>query len=399
MPLLDLLRDSPAAVNDFTIEQAVAMAGDGVLRDNSDCSHELREYLSRISSDKLFNHVDYCLSSSFSRSGFVLQDIVNELGKRLGYDVEFGIYKGRSNTNNFDGIWKESSGSYIVVEVKTSDAYRINLDNVASYRDRLIQESIITNKSSILLVVGRQDTGDLEAQIRGSKHAWDTRVISAEALINLVKIKESADEDITITKIRSLLAPFEYTRLDNIVDIMFTTTQDVEASLELDSQSSEFNTLTPDAQIPKQLTPRKEMDELRKRVISSLAEREKINLIAHKRTQYWTPDHKIRAVCTTSKRYDKSYNYWYAYHTKWHKYLRDGNSGYFVLGCLDKNSAYVLPYSEISGILTDLNTTTPPNKDTYWHIHLEDNHETGMALILRGEGRRKSMAEFEMRLI
>ena len=122
-------------------------------------------------------------------------------------------------------------GPQIVVEVKTSDAYRINLDTVANYRECLIRETRISDISSILLVVGRQDTGDLEAQIRGSKHAWDTRVISAESLINLVKIKESADEDTTITKIRSLLTPFEYTRLDNIIDIMFTATRDVEISL------------------------------------------------------------------------------------------------------------------------------------------------------------------------
>ena len=31
MPLLNLLRDSPAAVNEFTIEQAVAIAGEMVI--------------------------------------------------------------------------------------------------------------------------------------------------------------------------------------------------------------------------------------------------------------------------------------------------------------------------------------------------------------------------------
>lgn len=91
---------------------------------------------------------------------------------------------GKTNTTNFDGIWKESSGLHIVIEVKTSDAYRINLDTVANYRECLIRESGISENSSILLVVGRKDTGDLEAQIRGSKHAWGTRIISAESLIN-----------------------------------------------------------------------------------------------------------------------------------------------------------------------------------------------------------------------
>ena len=398
MPLLDLMRDSPAAVDRFTIEQAVAMAGNGDVRDDSDCCRELREYLSRIASDKLFEHVDHCLSSSFNHSGLILQDVVNELGRRLGYNVECGLYRGKTNAINFDGVWKEPSGPQIVVEVKTSDAYRINLDTVAEYRERLIRESQISENSSILLVVGRKDTGDLEAQIRGSKHAWDTRVISAESLINLVKIKESADEDITITKIRSLLTPFEYTRLDNIIDIMFTATRDVESSLEFDSQGSGSDASIPDTEMSvQQHTPSRTMDLLRKRIISSLAERDGISLIAYKRAQFWTPDHNVRATCTISKRYERGSNYWYAYHPQWDEFLGAGSLGYFVLGCLDKEVAYVLPHAEISGQLSNLNTTSRIGK-TYWHIHLEDDQEAGMSLILRGEGRRQSIAAFEMRL-
>ncbi len=41
-------------------------------------------------------------------------------------------------------------------------------------------------KSSILIVVGRQDTGDLEAQVRGSRHAWEIRLISVDALLQLM---------------------------------------------------------------------------------------------------------------------------------------------------------------------------------------------------------------------
>lgn len=399
MPLLDLMRDSPTAVDKFTIEQAVAMAGDGDVRDGSNCSNELREYLSSISSDKLFEHVDYCLSSSFKHSGRVLQDIVNELGRRLGYNVKHGRYHGKTNTINYDGVWEESLGQQIVVEVKTSDAYRINLDTIADYRACLIRELKISGTSSILLVVGRKDTGDLEAQIRGSKHAWNTRIISAESLTNLVKIKESADEDTTIIKIRSLLTPFEYTRLDNIIDIVFTATQDVESSLESDSQVGKPDVADSKIQIAvQQHTPQQTIDMLRRRIFSSLAKRDGISLIAHKRAQFWTPNHDVRAVCTISKRYEKGTNYWYAYHPRWDKFLSGGNIGYFVLGCLDKEVAYAIPHAEISVQLPNLNTTPKPDGRTYWHIHLEDNQETGMSLILRGDGRRQSISEFEMRL-
>ncbi|MCY4059478.1 MAG: hypothetical protein OXG44_15925, partial [Gammaproteobacteria bacterium] len=160
MPLLDLMRGSPDAVDEFSIEQAAKLAGDGKLRDGSTSSDELREYLSSIPSHKLFEHVDYCLTSSFEDCGFALQDTVNELGRRLGFEVNNGLYRGRKNANNFDGLWTDDEGTQIVVEVKTTDIYRINLDTVADYRKKLMQQSVISEHSSILLVVGRQDTGD-----------------------------------------------------------------------------------------------------------------------------------------------------------------------------------------------------------------------------------------------
>jgi len=44
MPLLALWTSNPAAIGESTIEQIVAIAGDGNLRDGSPCSRELREY-------------------------------------------------------------------------------------------------------------------------------------------------------------------------------------------------------------------------------------------------------------------------------------------------------------------------------------------------------------------
>src|SRR5437868_5607545 len=113
-------------------------------------------------------------------------------------------------------------GHSIVVEVKTTDAYRISLDTIAGYRERLLKAHELQQPASVLIVVGREDTGELEAQVRGSRHAWDMRLISTDALIKLVQLKEGAEEPETGRKIRSLLSPMEYTRLDQMVDVMFT---------------------------------------------------------------------------------------------------------------------------------------------------------------------------------
>lgn len=97
----------------------------------------------------------------------------------------------------------------------------------------MIEEDRITeDASSILFVVGREDTGDFEAQIRGSRHAWDVRLISIDSLLRLVQLKESVDDPQIIQRICEILIPKEFTRLDHIVDIVFFTAEDAKQETE-----------------------------------------------------------------------------------------------------------------------------------------------------------------------
>jgi hypothetical protein len=67
------------------------------------------------------------LSQSFADSGLALQDIVNEIGSRLGAEITRGRYRGKVHQNGFDGLWRFPNRHAIVIEVKTTDAYRIDL--------------------------------------------------------------------------------------------------------------------------------------------------------------------------------------------------------------------------------------------------------------------------------
>ena len=115
----------------------------------------------------------------------------------------------------------------IIVEVKTTDAYRVALDAIAEYRKKLIQEAkVVEAKSSILIVVGRQATGDLEAQIRGSRHAWDVRLVSVDSLIRLMLLKETVEDQQMLKKIAGVLVPQEFTRVDRIIDLVFSAAEE-----------------------------------------------------------------------------------------------------------------------------------------------------------------------------
>lgn len=397
MPLLDLWKSNPDAVSRFTIEQVVSTAGDGHLADATVCSTELRKYFAVVQSSKLFEHVDRCLTQSFQKSGFVLQDLVNELGCRLDYNVESGLYQGRQNSVGYDGIWRAPEGRIIIVEVKTTDAYRINLDRVARYRSQLVAAGQLrAENSSILIVVGREDTGELEAQIRGSRHAWDTRIISIDALKKLVSLKEGAEEDSTVAKIRGILTPFEYTRLDNIIDVMFTAARDVERGPD-EPPPGPMREEEEGGERRQPHTPRAVVAELRQRIIVAIGRKYGTELIAQKRALFADPERKVRVACTVSKPYDGGY-YWYAHHPAWDEFLEGATEPLLALGCVDRTTAYVLPHAVLKTILPFLNTTSTDDGTRYWHLVVEPDATGQLSIVLPRKGERIPLRPYELQL-
>ena len=400
MPLIALWESNSAVIDEFSIEQVVATAGSGELKDESLCSIELRGFFAQVATPKLASYVERCLSTSFSKSGMVLQDLINELGRRLDFVVENGRYQGVSNTVGFDGIWNSPEGRSIVIEVKTTDAYRISLDKIAEYREKLIATGKITKSSSILIIVGRDDTGELEAQVRGSRHAWDIRLLSTEALLKLVQLKENAEDSATGRKIRDLLFPMEYTRLDQIIDVMFTTATDVqpvftpesELAIELDDKPEETAmteskvATADDAAFTKgtwEFTDSRLLQNKREEILQSVSQSIGTTLIKKSRALYWDASHDSRVACSISKRYLKSdaNRYWYAFHPQWDQFLREGKTGLFVLGCMDQSFAFSIPWSVLNPLLPYLNTTAT-ERGTYWHIHIGENKTIGYYLLV-----------------
>lgn len=386
MPLLALWTSNPIAVGEFSIEQVVATAGDGSLRDGSLCSGELRQYLSQVPTHKIAVYVDQCLGSSLNKGGLILQDLINEIGRRLDFTVTNGRYQGVVGAIGYDGIWLSPEGHSIIAEVKTTDAYRMSLDTLAGYRDRLAAAGQVSGPSSVLIIVGRQDTGELEAQIRGSRHAWDVRLISAEALLKLVQLKENADGPETGRKIRSLLAPMEYTRLDRMIDVMFTTATDVEklsaglAEPEIEERSNEDRT----SKSSWEFTDGTLLQRKRESIITAVGRDHGAPLIRKSRALFWSADHEVRAACTVSKRYLKrnAYPYWYAFHPQWAEFLNETRRSYFVLGCMDLKIAFAIPGKEFMSHLDALNVTIKDDGSRYWHVHLVEKSPDSYAILL-----------------
>ena len=84
-----LYNETPDIFKDKSLPQILSFAGDGKLKDGNTTSSEFRNLLDIVQPNILFEFANYCLSNPFENSGLALQDIVNQIGKRLNFDVYY----------------------------------------------------------------------------------------------------------------------------------------------------------------------------------------------------------------------------------------------------------------------------------------------------------------------
>lgn len=368
MALLDLWRSSQSELENKRVHQVLAVAGTGRLQDGSDTSAEFRAFLGQVPSRLLTRYADECLTEKFEQGGFALQDVINEIGRRLGLGVEDGRYKGTAGQSGHDGLW--SSGAHvIVVEVKTTDAYRINLDTLAGYRRQLVSAGRLSEEnSSMLIVVGRQDTGDLEAQIRGSRYGWNIRLISIDALVRLLRLKETVADPAILQKIVGILLPREFTRVDGIIELVFATAEDVreDAEAAVDDPDVESSTAKP--------TKRPQVTAFYDACIARASAHLGVPLSRESRTVYTAPDKKTTALCLVSKVHTSksTTRYWYGFNPGHRDLLASSPSGYLVLGCGSPERVLLIPWRDFEPWLGEMFTTDNDGR-SYWHISIDAN--------------------------
>jgi hypothetical protein len=398
MPLLNFWKNAKEDVLKLRVDQVVSNAGDGLLRDQSPCSLELRQFFNIAPVESLFGYANQCLEKSFTDSGLALQDVVNEFGRRLDFDVENGLYRGKPSAIGFDGIWRAKNEPDLIIEVKTTDYVTVDLKTQASYKEKLLAANKVAKDASTLIVVGREDTGALEAQIRGSRYAWEMRLISVERLIRLVQIKEKSDDATTVNQIRQLLQPFEYTKIDRIIDVIFTTAVNVESQQEIEQETlklAEVEEREPGKQIRTSLDL---LNAKRGQAVDAFAALKGRELVKRSTTLFWSPDKKFRVCCAVSKRYESDYQpYWYAYHPKWDDFLAEGEEAYFIICCMDRAEAYAVPFSWLRANKNSLNRTENGDR-TYWHIAITTLDDGTLAINTSRIGTKTPLAPFRFEM-
>jgi hypothetical protein len=364
MGLLELWNLNRGQIEDKRLHQLIAFAGDGRLLDGGPATMELRQLLAAAPSARLARWKDEALEDRYDGFGFVLQDLVNEVGRRLGFKVEFGRYRGRSGEDSADGIWTAKDGHILLVESKTSSSHRIELSRLAEWRRRLTTERRVSDdRVSSLIVIAEEETEELEAQVRGSRSAWELRLLGVDALFKLLSVRESLDDDQIENQIQSVLVPQEFTRLDKIIDLVFATKEDAEPQVEVsvpevdgDEQAKEPNSNFHDLVLPR------------------LEDFFRQPLVRRSRVVWAFPDDTVAVSCQVSRRYDASQGqdlYWYGLK----RTTRDKLSAFskawcaFALGRPDQ--VVLLPYEMLATHLDGMFTSPDDSGGIlHWHVRL-----------------------------
>lgn len=393
MAIVELHNNAPDVVLAMDARQVASNCGNGNLLDDSSAS-ELRDFLTKVSVGRLNGYVDDCLTinpKDFPNKPYMLQDVVNEMGRRLGFGVTNGRYKGSSKKSEigFDGLWVLPTGEAIVVEVKTTDAYRISLKTIDDYRLALIEQGEVTTASTNLIVVLREDTGDLEAQVRGShRYAENTRIAGVEALSKMASLSLESEKPEVITQIHSILRPAEYTRVDEIVEMVFITSKDKGSPEPIEIEGHQQS--GPDNEENTSIAEKREA------IVKEFSDSHNTAFIRRKRASFSDDSDETRLVIAVSKRHEDTPDkpYWYAFRGYQQEYLEEKTSGYYVLGCLDSTDFFAIPISQMKEFAKEMRSSSD-SQGIHHHHHVEITMENNdYKLYLSSSKRKVTLSDF-----
>ncbi len=173
------------------------------------------------STGQVRDFVEECLRNSGPQYNRALQDLVNHIGTLLEFEVTFGRYSGVQREIGFDGLWRSPSGTTIVVETKTTDAYSISTATLLNYMNELVSEKRVDPEEEVLglYVVGRRDNScrELENSIIAERNTDTLRIISTDHLLSLAEL--IADNQMGHDSALTILRPSRPS-IDPLIDLM-----------------------------------------------------------------------------------------------------------------------------------------------------------------------------------
>lgn len=209
--------------NKKTLLEKVNLSAEGKLKDGNSCQLLLRDYLKSASLDELAADLQESLGSTGANSAFIFQDIVNELGARIGFSVTNGRYRGVIDSIGYDGLW-EVGGSRLVVEAKKNAIYNVDLNVAVRYAreiDRWSHENPgVRARTGVLYVICRNYAHVVDNQIHGALYSDSVNVVSVESLLDCARLVGTHTDSNAAQALRCILFPQRFRSTDSLVSLV-----------------------------------------------------------------------------------------------------------------------------------------------------------------------------------
>jgi len=166
--------------------------------------NSIKDMAKTLDLERLKTWIGCCIENSSSNKSyaFLLQELVNILGSKLGFEVS-GSWKEKGP----DGLWKFGKTS-IIVETKASSFY-FNFGTIANY--------IKSKKATSAIAVSSEFADDKIAAVKGG-YAANVRLITTDSLLKLAELREK--DVISTESVVDLLVPQETIKLDGLVEVI-----------------------------------------------------------------------------------------------------------------------------------------------------------------------------------
>ncbi|APD47136.1 hypothetical protein BM449_00880 [Synechococcus sp. SynAce01] len=166
----------------------------------------------------------------------------------------------------------------------------------------------------------------------------------------------------------------EYTRVDEIIDLVFSTAEDILEETPEELAGEDGSEDTPSGRDPK---------EREKPVSFNLACVDKIgkffnaDLTKQSRVVFGDLDSGLTITCAVSKEYKNSSGpgYWFAFQQHQLEKLSEASSAYACFGCGSPEQIAVLPLEFIKSQLEGMNQTIREDGRLYWHVQIHREAE------------------------
>jgi len=167
------------------------------------------------------------------------------------------------------------------------------------------------------------------------------------------------------------LVPKEYTKVDSVIDLVFSTAKDIKEDQleEAEEEAKEETENKKKKKDSKKVIPVSFHQECIQKVEKHLG----VTFIKETRTIFKSIDDKVAISCSVSKKHQKKEKgpiwFWFAFHPHQKERLKNEAEAYLVLGCGSAKLIFLFPIKEFLPWLDRFNKTENENRN-YWHLHM-----------------------------